>query len=123
MSHTPLSPHRYKCHKGCATKAPPTCGLPQELMNYFRKQVAMTSSMERLADQRVDSTSTERLADQRVDWVQSPSERSTPRPTIERSNTYDLDTREPEFLIQNLASEPTNCEWTRTSGWGQWENQ
>lgn len=92
---------RYKCHKSCAAKAPPSCGLPQELMNYFRKHLAMTSSMERLADQRVEPA------------AQSPSERSTPRPPIERSNTYDLDTRDsrdPEFLIQDLASEPTNSE-------------
>lgn len=101
---------RYKCHRGCAAKAPPSCGLPQELMNYFRKHMAITSSMERLADQRVDST------------AQSPSERSTPRPPMERSNTYDLDTRnsmdtrDPEFLIQDLASEPTNCEWGEGGG-------
>ena len=79
-------------------------------MNYFRKHMAITSSMERLADQRVEST------------TQSPSERATPRPPMERSNTYDsdtrdpmdirdpLDSRDPEFLIQDLASEPTNCE-------------
>lgn len=63
-------------------------------MNYFRKHM----SMERLADQRVEPA------------VQSPSERSTPRPTIERSSTFDQDTRDPEFLIQDLACEPTNSE-------------
>lgn len=91
---------KYKCHKTCAAKAPASCGLPQELMNYFRKHISMTSSLERLADQRVESA------------VQSPSERSTPRPPMERSNTYDLDTRDPGFLIQDLASEPTNFHYS-----------
>jgi len=53
----------------------------------------------------------ERLAEQRIESVaKSPSEQSTPRPPIERSNTYDLDTRDPEFVIQDLASEPTISE-------------
>lgn len=84
-------------------------------MNYFRKHMAITSSMERLADQRVESA------------VQSPSERSTPRPPMEKSSAYDLDTndpmdrdsmdsRDPEFLIQDLASEPTSCELGRGGG-------
>ena len=59
--------------------------------------MALTSSMERLADQRV--------VDQAV---QSPSERNVAHHKMNRSNTYDLDMRDPDFLIQNLASEPTN---------------
>ena len=71
-------------------------------MNYFRKHM----SMERLVDQRVEPA------------LQSPSERSTPRPSMERSSTFDeADTRDPEFIIQDLASEPTN---SRCQGrWGR----
>ena len=85
---------RYKCHKNCAAQAPPSCGLPKELMNFFRKHINLASSTERLAEQRVDPQ------------VQSPMEWTPSRPPMERSSTFDLDTRD-QFYIPDLASEPT----------------
>ncbi len=64
-------------------------------MNFYRKQLALSSSMERLIDQRVEQPT-----------ILSPSEHK--RPPVERSITYDLDTREPGFHIHDLSSEPTN---------------
>jgi len=65
-------------------------------MNFFRKHVALASSTERLAEQRVEP--------------QSATERGSFRPPMERSSTYDLDTRDDtrdQFYIPDLASEPT----------------
>ena len=30
---------KYKCHKECEYKVPPSCGLPSELIDYFKQFV------------------------------------------------------------------------------------
>ena len=80
--------YRYKCHKNCAVKAPPSCGLPQGLIDFYRKQVLLSSQSPA------------------VDQV-SPVEPHSPRPKLEKSHTYDSDTRE-QFPIQDLTKEPKN---------------
>lgn len=30
---------KYKCHRECESKVPPSCGLPQELFNEFKRTV------------------------------------------------------------------------------------
>ncbi|KAL5477154.1 hypothetical protein EMCRGX_G023906 [Ephydatia muelleri] len=44
---------KYTCHKSCATKVPPACGLPQGLMDFFRQQLRQKTSS---SGQCVDTT-------------------------------------------------------------------
>lgn len=30
---------KYKCHRDCESKVPPSCGLPQELFDEFKKKI------------------------------------------------------------------------------------
>lgn len=34
---------KYKCHKDCASKVPPSCGLPQELIDEFKRTLQADS--------------------------------------------------------------------------------
>lgn len=34
---------KYKCHRDCASKVPPSCGLPQELIDEFKKTLQADS--------------------------------------------------------------------------------
>ena len=89
----------YRCHKGCAEKAPHSCGLPRELMNFFRQQLLNKTSPSASFDNIISST-----------------EPYSARPGMRRGSTYDADTRESEedFIIPELTKEPTKGVW----GWG-----
>ena len=86
---------RYRCHKTCAEKAPHNCGLPRELIDYFRKQVVLTSTPSRSSENYVSTT-----------------EAHSTRPRLEKVSTVsEPDSgKEMEFPIQELTKEPTNSE-------------
>lgn len=88
----------YRCHKGCASKAPHSCGLPPELVKYFRQQY-LKKGCSNSFDCPTTTTTTST----------SSSEPYARRPTISRGQTYDPDTRENSdgFEIQELSKEPT----------------
>ena len=86
-------PSSYRCHKGCAVRAPHSCGLPPELMKFFRQQYLKKSSGSSFD-------------------APNPTEPYSTRPPITRGHTYDADTRETkemkeEFIIPELSKEPT----------------
>lgn len=40
-----LPPPRYTCHRSCAAKVPPSCGLPRELKRYAQMQVTQSQHL------------------------------------------------------------------------------
>lgn len=82
---------KYKCHKNCSKKAPQSCGLPEGLMDFFRKQLILTSS---------PSPS--------VDNFMSPTETQPSRPLISHASMDPGDIPEtPNFVIRELSKEPS----------------
>lgn len=82
-------------HKACAEKAPHNCGLPRELIDYFRKQVVLTSAL---------SPSNENFV--------SPSEGHSVRPPLQKVSTVSEPDggRDNEFVIHELSKEPSKSE-------------
>ncbi len=84
---------KYKCHKNCSKKAPQSCGLPDGLMDFFRKQVMLTSS---------PSPS--------VDNFMSPTEtQPSCRPFLSHASLDMVDMPDsPNFVIRELSKEPSS---------------
>ena len=88
---------RYRVHKGCAEKAPHNCGLPRELIDYFRKQVVLTSAL---------SPSNENFV--------SSSEGHSARPPLQKVSTVsepDSGKENDQFIIQELSKEPSKSKF------------
>ena len=39
---------KYKCHRDCASKVPPSCGLPQELIDEFKRTLQADSQYSKI---------------------------------------------------------------------------
>ena len=88
---------RYRVHKACAERAPHNCGLPRELIDYFRKQVVLTSAL---------SPSNENFV--------SPSEGHSARPPLQKVSTVsepDSGKENDHFVIHELSKEPSKSEF------------
>ena len=89
---------KYKCHKACSKNAPHSCGLPDGLMDFFRKQVMLTSSPAPSMDM-------------------SPTETYPSRPILTGGN-LDIDSPDsPGFMIHELSKEPSSSsKWVQGKG-------
>ena len=88
---------RFRVHKACAEKAPHNCGLPRELIEYFRRQVVLTSAL---------SPSNENFV--------SPSEGHSARPPLQKVSTVsepDSGKENDQFVIHELSKEPSKSEF------------